>query len=267
MLTIPARHFHSGRAAAVRVIVVHTMESPEGATTAEDVARYFSRLPAGRPASAHLCVDNNSTVRCVSDSNTAFAAPGANADGLHIELAGRAGQTSTQWEDAYSSALLDNAARNVATWCKKYNIPARRITRAQLRAGHKGICGHVDVSAVYRRSDHWDPGPNFPWDRFINRVRQHLGHATTPSRPDNGGGSKPTQPGWPGRMLHYDPRQPLQRGHDVELWQKRLKQLNYTITVDGLFGKMSAAATKVLQRDKRLEVDGVVGPKTWDAAW
>lgn len=260
METIQAPHYHKGRVAPIRVIVMHTMESPEGSTTAEDVARYFQRLPASNPASAHLCVDNNSTVRCVADKDTAWAAPGANADGLHMELAGRAAQTTAQWSDPYSKALLERAAANAAQWCKTYNIPARRLTRTQLRAGERGFVGHDDVSVVYKKSDHTDPGDYFPWNQFIGLVRAYLGQA--PPAP-----GKPTAPPLPNRLLSYTPGKPMQSGRDIETWQRRLRELGYTIAVDGQFGPMTAAATKVFQRDHGLAADGIVGPKSWGAAW
>lgn len=79
--------------------------------------------------------------------------------------------------------------------------------------------------------------------------------------------AKPSMPSWPGRMLVYRPGQPMLRGEDVATWQRRLKELRYTIAIDGIFGPTSSATTKVFQRAEGLTVDGVVGPKTWRAAW
>jgi N-acetylmuramoyl-L-alanine amidase CwlA len=45
----------------VRLIVIHTTESPETPNAAESVARFFQN--PGRQVSAHLCIDNDSIVR------------------------------------------------------------------------------------------------------------------------------------------------------------------------------------------------------------
>src|SRR5207253_463587 len=59
-----ARNYTRGRARPVRLIVVHDMEAPTGATTAENVARYFAGAGAPR-ASAHFSIDSDSVVQCV----------------------------------------------------------------------------------------------------------------------------------------------------------------------------------------------------------
>jgi hypothetical protein len=149
------------------------MEAPEAGQTAENVAAYFKRVDA----SSHWCVDNNSRVRVVRDEDTAWTMPPTNDWSLNIEMAGYAGQSNIQWHDGYSLAVLDIAAVCAAEWCKKYTIPVRRLTSAQLQAKQKGFAGHVDVNRAFRASDHSDPGPNFPWRDFFNLVNKHLGHA------------------------------------------------------------------------------------------
>jgi N-acetyl-anhydromuramyl-L-alanine amidase AmpD len=155
----------------VRVLVVHDMEYSETDRAAEDVAHYFATTET--KASAHICVDNDSIVQCVRDRDVAWAAPGCNSDGIHVELAGYGAQTVEQWDDGYSRALLNNAAHAVAQYCVKYSLPVRRLTNAELQSGAKGIVGHVQVSEVYRRSDHTDPGPNFPWVAFLAQVQAY----------------------------------------------------------------------------------------------
>jgi len=169
---VPARSSHEveGRR-NVRLIVIHSMEAPENDDTAEAIAKFFQNPP--KPASSHLCIDNNSIVRCVPDNNIAGGAPGANPDGIHLELAGYAKQTEAEWLDDYGKTLLDNAAEAAAQFCLKYDIPVRRLTNEQLADGHsKGFVSHAQVSEVFKRSDHWDPGPGFPWNVFLESVEK-----------------------------------------------------------------------------------------------
>lgn len=174
---VPAKFFTAvpkTQRRAVRVIVMHDMEAPEKGDTAEAIARYFRDMPDNRPASAHVCVDNNSIVQCVHDNNVANAAPGCNNDGIQIELAGYGNQTRAQWLDEYGLGVLDLGALAAAQYCLKYDIPAVHLTNDQLRAGQRGIIGHYQASEVYQKSDHTDPGPNFPWDDFMCRVVAHV---------------------------------------------------------------------------------------------
>ena len=181
---VQAKWFGPGRSVPIRVIVIHDMEAPEGPMTAENIAHWFATMDASNKASAHVCVDNNSAVRCVADGDRAWHAPGANSDGLGIEIAGYARQSQAEWLDQYSKGALDQATRVVAGWCQKHNIPARKLSVAELVAGKRGIVGHRDVSAGYGQTDHTDPGPNFPWSYFLSLVDQYL----NPSKP---GPSKP----------------------------------------------------------------------------
>lgn len=50
------------------------------------------------------------------------------------------------------------------------------------------------------------------------------------------------------------------RGPEVKLLQEFLNIGN-----DGIFGKGTEAAVKSWQSDNKLIVDGIIGPKTWDA--
>ncbi|WP_249345667.1 peptidoglycan-binding protein [Microbispora sp. H11081] len=57
------------------------------------------------------------------------------------------------------------------------------------------------------------------------------------------------------------------RGDDVRTWQARMKALGYDIDVDGAYGPASQEVCRRFQKDRRLDVDGVVGPDTWNAAF
>lgn len=168
---VEARHFGPRRKGSVRLVVIHTPEWTESSSGAEAVARYFATMKDDRIASAHICVDSDSIVQCVSDSNVAWAAPGANHDGIQVELTGFASQTAAQWRDRFSISALALAADAVAQYCLKYHVPPIKLNNQQLRDGSLGIVGHDQVSKVYLKSNHVDPGPHFPWTRFMMYVR------------------------------------------------------------------------------------------------
>lgn len=169
-------------------IVIHDMEAKETLTTAEDIAMYFhtlnEKLPNGSPkkASAHTCWDVNSAVRCVLDKDVAYAAPGANNDGLQYELAGFGRQTRDEWLDDYGKSMIALVCEGVAQDCLRYGIPPAHLTNAQLAdPTSKGIIGHFQASQVWHKSDHTDPGPGFPWDIFLTGVQTVYATLTHPN--------------------------------------------------------------------------------------
>lgn len=184
MLFIQARWYTPGpRRNPIRKIVVHSAETLERLDTAEAVARYFANHPGvdsrGRPSkpSAHVSADADSRVRSVHDYDIAHAAPGANHDGLHLELAGRAGQSLEEWLDDFSRRTIEGpAADQVAEWVTAHSIPVHFLTAEEMRGNPDawGITTHFEVSEAYGQSTHWDPGPAFPMGLLLGQARQRL---------------------------------------------------------------------------------------------
>ncbi|MCH5167537.1 MAG: peptidoglycan-binding protein [Erysipelotrichales bacterium] len=56
------------------------------------------------------------------------------------------------------------------------------------------------------------------------------------------------------------------KGNDVKLCQQLLNKFgNYGLVEDGIFGAKTESAVKDFQKKNVLSVDGIVGPKTWEA--
>lgn len=178
MKFIQAKNYNKSSGRDIKLIVIHDMEYPEKAGAALWCANFFAGSQAPK-ASAHYCVDNNEIIQCVKDEDVAWHAPGANRNGIGIEHAGYAKQTASDWMDDYSREMLVLSAGLVADLCDKYGIPVKRLTVEELAAGEKGIVGHADVSK-WKGGGHWDPGPNFPWDWYLDQIVRSTANTMTP---------------------------------------------------------------------------------------
>ena len=250
---IQARNYTKGRSGPIDVLVIHTMEAPEKPDTAENVAKWFAGSTAPQ-ASAHYCIDNNSIVQSVKDTDVAWHAPGANHDGLGFEHAGRAAQHAADWSDDYSDQMLRLSAELVAQKCTEYGIPAVWLREADLLAGRRGITGHAQVSRAFKKSTHTDPGTEFPIERYLGYVKEHLG-------------SQPATHNHP-HVVKAPPATLKEgaKGALVTRLQKLLKQQGFDPgAADGAFGPTTAKAVKKAQKSHGLNADGIVGQMTWHA--
>lgn len=159
------------KAADIDLVVIHTAEAADLSgvdNTAEGVANFFAQ--ESTQASTQLAVDRDSCVRMLPDLVIPWGASGANHDGLHVEICGRAGWDKERWLSDEVKPMLNRTAAKVAKWCWQYKIPRRWLTVIDLRADKRGLTTHADVNAAFKRGSHWDPGPNFPHDWFLKRV-------------------------------------------------------------------------------------------------
>ena len=158
-----------------RLIVIHTMENAEKPYSAENVALWFGgRAASPAPmASAHYCVDEDSVVQCVRDTDRAWHAGPVNGRSIGVEHAGYAKQTVVDWFDKPSQAILWRSARLTARLCKKFEIPVVMVKLEDIATSKaEGFCGHVHVTQAYgHKGGHWDPGPNFPYEHYLELVR------------------------------------------------------------------------------------------------
>lgn len=175
---VPAAKLTPAARSQVDWIVFHTMEAPEKGGTAGAVARYFATVA---PASAHYCVDDAAIVQCVSEHDVAWHAPGANRAGIGVEHAGYARQTAAEWADAYSTAMLRRSAALVALLCVRWGIPPVLVDAGGLARGARGITTHKAVTDAFNAGrGHYDPGPAWPGEWYVARVREAMGRALPP---------------------------------------------------------------------------------------
>ena len=164
---IQAAHTSSGSNLPPTRIVIHGTVSPCQPGNARSVAAYFQSASSG--GSAHYVVDPGEIVQCVADDVVAWHSP-PNRYSLGVELSDPQTGDPNRWADANHDSMLRLAAGLVRDLAAKYGIPVVKLSPADLLAGKSGICGHVDVSNAWHQTDHVDPGPDFPWDKFLSYV-------------------------------------------------------------------------------------------------
>lgn len=173
LVTVFARlNSGTGNLPPTRVVIHATspgvgFPSSSRAGMAKGTAGYFTTSAAG--GSAHYVCDVGEEVHCLPDNVVAWHAP-PNPHSIGIEICGESYYTRAQWlsPQVWPACLL--AAARTRELCQRFGLPMMKLSSADLLAGHRGVCGHVDVSAAWRQSDHFDPGPNFPWVEFMTAV-------------------------------------------------------------------------------------------------
>ncbi len=148
---------------------LHTTENTD--TTPPDNVARWQQNRANESSYNILVGTDGRTVRGNDDDYRPWSAgPTGNDRGLHLAFVGFAARTPAQW--LAKDVQLHAAARVVADWCERYNIPTPEVSPKDLRKGMKGGCGHADVSDAWHEVDHRDPGLGFPWGDFVQMVRE-----------------------------------------------------------------------------------------------
>ena len=264
-----AKHYRKGRRAKVRVLVIHTAETPETGNMAESIQSYCQRREDN--VSCHEAVDNNSVVAGVRPYDTAWTTGSINDYAYSYELAGRASQTKADWADAFSTAMMQLAAKRVAKAAILWKIPVLKLSPAELKAGRTGICGHVDQTVAYQvKGGHTDPGVNFPWLLFLDLVKAEvavlMGAPVPPIVPVVPAPAVPPAPA----PVHDCTKNTVKKGSKgecVKTAQARLIHHGFEPgPIDGVFGAQTLKAVRYFQDVRKLKVDGIVGPaETWPA--
>lgn len=173
MVDYPTVNQDRGRSRPARLIVLHSTETQ--CHTARSVAQAFQN-PARR-ASAHWVVGTDAVVSCVAEADTAWAAPGANTDGIQIEMCGFADRTD--WTTGAGRQVVVASAAVLAGVSRRTGIPLIHLTDAQIISGASGVITHAQVSRIWKKSDHWDPGNTFPISTLLALARGEQDTTTT----------------------------------------------------------------------------------------
>lgn len=167
----------SRRGAPVRMAVIHTTESSD--SSFDGIVGYFHG--SASQVSSHYVVDAlapkgalfTRVTEMVPEPEKAWTQRSANPVAVSYELIGRAARTRAEWLGKYR-VQLETAAALVAEDVLQYGIP--------VRIGDPGIVGHMHLNALGYPNNHTDPGKGFPWDVFLDSVRQYVALGTKVER-------------------------------------------------------------------------------------
>lgn len=194
---VPFPH-HGGGISRVLWIVAHTLECDAIPGLAVELANgYFQN----DQVSVHSVVDPtpNSVAGLDTGTQAWHAGATANAYGNATECTGRAGWSRNDWfGDANRNRALDQQAQMMAGHAVANGFAPneyRWLSVPELQSKSvRGFCGHVDLSAAFHESDHWDPGPGYDYGVQMTRIRWYGGVADywgldPGTKPDGNGGT------------------------------------------------------------------------------
>ena len=166
------RNFRSASRAARTIdsIVIHTVEgSYRGAIS-------WFKNPDSKVSSHYVVSKTGAITEMVDPKDIAFTQTYYNGRAIGIECEGAALKEST-----WTPSLLTSLTKLVAWLCEKYGIKAdhplgRRTQAAQFN--RPGVVGHSQL-----QFNKHDPGPHFPWEKFVAGVKRALGQRSLPPSP------------------------------------------------------------------------------------
>ncbi|WP_459332406.1 N-acetylmuramoyl-L-alanine amidase [Arthrobacter sp. Hz1] len=180
---------HNGMSGMVtQLFTQHSAQCPLRGGYAVSLTNWANTpLPAGPVASWHSFVDPIARVRMVPWHLAAWVQGYANPFAFGVEAAGYAEFSEEEWLTPEGLKQLENLAHEwVYYWeiekSQGNAIPLRWLETWEVEAvmaGNrdiKGFCTHGQIEPASR----WDPGPNFPYTRLMDRIKQILAPGETP---------------------------------------------------------------------------------------
>lgn len=242
----PTPNRYIGGMTAYHVVVLHIEEGTDAGSRA-----WFTNPES--QASAHFLNPKSGPLEQLIDSDDAsWAQMAGNHIAISVEHAGNAG-------DDLTPSQLENDAQLLAWAHFTHGIPLQSTDDPNgFGLGWHGMGG-----------DAWGghfgcPGEPIKArrDAIVARAAQILGQAPTGAPSPS---PAPQGPGFPGEYLSV--QSPMLHDNNVRVWQQKMHDRGWTISVDGWYGNASASVCRQFQSEKGLTADGIVGPKTWFTTW
>lgn len=167
------RGTHGRNGATVDRIVIHTTEAP-----------WSSAWPwlrsANAQASTHYMIDDDggNKGQMVREADAAWTAGNGetNRRAVQIEHVGYANR------GGFSDAMLRESAHLCAGIIQRN--PAITVDREHI-IGHSEVPDPNDPGKFGGVGNHHDPGPHWPWERYLDMIREELGQQPEPDTGDN----------------------------------------------------------------------------------
>lgn len=183
---------------AHRLEVIHTLECDAREGLAWDLT--IGYLPSAG-VSPHTMSDPGETVgACDTDLIGYHVGSRGNPISAGHEVTGRAAWDRATWlSGAPNRALMRQAKAAAESALSKGFGPQdfRWLSLGEVADGRtQGFCAHYDISRALGETDHWDPGPGYPYDIQMSRIRWYAGCADywgedAGTKPDDVVGSGP----------------------------------------------------------------------------
>lgn len=187
-LAMPVSNKDSGKRSITQMLVVHSAECPLQAGYAESLTGWLNQYPPAGPwASINTFADPAVVVRSVHTDYAAWHASWANPLSVGYETAAYAAFDRSTWLSKPGRRMLERLAIEMAADAKRYDIPLRWLTGAQvnaIKAGNrkiKGLAAHRQIDPANRT----DPGDGFPYGYLLKRIKHHSGVEVQPAATEN----------------------------------------------------------------------------------
>ncbi len=170
--TIGLGRYRSGGTRNNHIIVIHTSEGGEGPDSEQALTNFLSTPATSTNVASYQSWNDVDSIRPgVSTYDTAYHCGGLNSSYGHC-FCGKAGQSVIDWSDAMSAPSVELGARYLAQLIY-FTLHGtsdwfRWLIDQELRSlTIPGFSTHDQIRRVFGHTTHTDPGPNFPYERFM----------------------------------------------------------------------------------------------------